>query len=141
MIGIYKITNPNGFIYIGQSKDIQSRILAYKRSKCKGQPKLHASFLEYGVNAHIFEIECLCEEKELHAMEVYYIQLYNSFISGLNSKDEINPLPFKQKSKDERLELWKQYLDTQLIKYNKRDFKREKRIKMLKYNRTKLFRF
>ena len=31
MIGIYKITNPNGKIYIGQSRDLKNRELQYSK--------------------------------------------------------------------------------------------------------------
>ena len=37
MIGIYKITNPKGKIYIGQSINIENRFKVYKRYNCKGQ--------------------------------------------------------------------------------------------------------
>lgn len=33
MIGIYKITNPNGKVYIGQSIDLERRLYYYKNLK------------------------------------------------------------------------------------------------------------
>ena len=36
MIGIYKITNPSGKIYIGQSINIENRKKIYSKSICKG---------------------------------------------------------------------------------------------------------
>ena len=41
MVGIYKITNPSGKIYIGQSVNIDNRISSYKNLKCKNQTKLY----------------------------------------------------------------------------------------------------
>lgn len=35
--GIYKITNPNGKIHIGQSIDLECRFKCYKYLKCKNQ--------------------------------------------------------------------------------------------------------
>ena len=35
MIGIYKITNPIGQVYIGQSKDIKKRFTYYTNKSCK----------------------------------------------------------------------------------------------------------
>ena len=46
--GIYKITSPSGKIYIGQSKDINLRIIYYKNARCKCQQKLYYSILKYG---------------------------------------------------------------------------------------------
>ena len=45
--GIYKITNPNGKIYIGQSTNLLMRINAYKNPR-KDQPKIYASLKKYG---------------------------------------------------------------------------------------------
>lgn len=64
MVGIYKITNPNGRIYIGQSIDIESRWKKYYKLSCKDQPSLYYSFKKYGVENHKFEVveECLVEQ-------------------------------------------------------------------------------
>lgn len=87
MIGIYKITNPKGFIYIGQSINIEKRIENYKKRFCKKQPKLHYSFLKYGFDAHNIEIVCECEKEELNQKERFYQQLFNTVSKkGLNCK-------------------------------------------------------
>jgi group I intron endonuclease len=87
MIGIYKITNPNEKIYIGQSIDIKRRFRNYKRlSDCKKQTALYNSFMKYGVENHKFEILTECTIEELNNLERYYQDLYdvtNSKI-GLN---------------------------------------------------------
>ena len=89
MIGIYKITNPKGKIYIGQSVNIEKRWNRYKnlnQKDCIGQPLIYRSLIKYGVKNHIFEIIELCNKEELNKLESYYIALYNSFNSkcGLN---------------------------------------------------------
>ena len=57
MIGIYKITNPKGRVYIGQSLNINRRFATYKIEACKGQTRLYASFKKYGVEKHKFEMK------------------------------------------------------------------------------------
>lgn len=85
MIGIYKITSPSGKIYIGQSLNVEKRILHYKKYKCKHQIRLHASFNKYGVDRHLFEIILECERNELNEKERYYQDLYQvTSIKGLN---------------------------------------------------------
>ena len=44
-VGIYKIINPVGKVYIGQSLDIDKRIDYYKKMRCKDQPLLYNSLL------------------------------------------------------------------------------------------------
>jgi predicted GIY-YIG superfamily endonuclease len=52
MIGIYKIINPKGKVYIGQTIDYDRRLRHYRLLKCKQQPRLYASFVEYGYSSH-----------------------------------------------------------------------------------------
>lgn len=84
--GIYKIVNPSKKVYIGQSIDIIKRFKRYKSKDCKGQIALYRSLEKYGLEKHDFEIVCQCSMEELNNLEVYYIELYNSFNSefGLN---------------------------------------------------------
>lgn len=84
--GIYKITNPKGYLYIGQSKDIEHRIYNYRYLSCKGQRKLYRSLKKYGYNNHKFEIIHICNLDELNNLEKYYIDIYNTTdrIKGLN---------------------------------------------------------
>ncbi len=70
--GIYKITNPNGKIYIGQAKDIDYRWLDYKRLACKKQIKLYGSLNKYGVENHIFEVIEECLELDLNYRERFW---------------------------------------------------------------------
>lgn len=66
MVGIYKITNPNGRIYIGQSTDIKFRWGIYRKLKCKDQPSLYNSLKKYGV---IFIMRILV--KPNHVVDLY----------------------------------------------------------------------
>lgn len=84
MVGIYKITNVKGKIYVGQSRDIDKRFKQYKRLSCKGQIKLYNSLLKYGINNHIFEIIEECNFNELSIRERYWQDYYSVLDNGLN---------------------------------------------------------
>lgn len=89
MVGIYKITSPSGKIYIGQSVEIKRRFNSYKRMyvKNKGVVKLYRSFLKYGVDNHIFEVVCECEESQLNDKERYYQEMFDcTGVNGLNCR-------------------------------------------------------
>ena len=76
MIGIYKITNPNGKIYIGQSIHICKRKKEYKWKKAKGQPILENSIRKYGWESHMFEIIEECDLSQLNEREVFWKKYY-----------------------------------------------------------------
>ena len=79
--GIYKITNPEGKVYIGKSKNLDTRFDRYSRYNTLGrQPKLFDSFDEYGFENHTFDK--LDKNVEL---ETYYIAEYDSYNNGLNA--------------------------------------------------------
>jgi group I intron endonuclease len=60
MVGIYKITNPKGKIYIGQSVDIEKRKYYYQALHCKKQTMLYNSIKKYGWdNDWVYEKVCL----------------------------------------------------------------------------------
>ena len=83
-IGIYKITNPEGKIYIGQSINIPYRWEDYKAFKHKTQPLLYDSFKKYGWYNHSFEIIEECLQEDLNQKEQYWVDFYNSKQEGLN---------------------------------------------------------
>jgi group I intron endonuclease len=91
MVGIYKITNPKGKIYIGQSINIERRFLEHKKLTQKGSKKLFNSLKKYGHENHKFEVieECLIEQ--LNEKEENFILLFNSHINGLNIKLSLKP--------------------------------------------------
>lgn len=85
--GIYKITNPSGKIYIGQSINIYKRWKKYKSLTCKNQTILYNSFVKYGVDNHIFEIIEVCDVNLLNEKERFYQEFYNCIgNNGLNCK-------------------------------------------------------
>lgn len=71
IIGIYKITNPMGEVYIGQSTNIENRKIYYMYLKSKGQPKIYISIQKHGWENHIFEIieECSVDILDLKEEE------------------------------------------------------------------------
>ena len=83
MIGIYKITNPKGKIYIGQSVDIKTRMYGHNNpnSECK---KLKNSINKYGWDKHTVEVLEECKVEDLNERERFYQDKYNSIAEGLN---------------------------------------------------------
>ena len=77
MIGIYKITNPNGRIYIGQSTNIEGRWYKYETLSCKDQPSLYSSLKKYSPKNHLFEIIEECGVNDLDSREIYWGEHYN----------------------------------------------------------------
>lgn len=87
--GIYKITSPNGAIYIGLSNDIYHRIhKCYRSLNCKNQKRIYNSLNKYGVNLHLFEIIHVLNSEnlskyeiisELNKLERHYISLFKSY--------------------------------------------------------------
>lgn len=89
MVGIYKITNPKGKIYIGQSIDIKKRWSYHKKAYKTKKSKLYSSFIKYGVEKHIFQVVAICLIADLNKLEKYYVDLFQCFNNknGLNLKD------------------------------------------------------
>lgn len=83
---IYKITNPDGKIYIGQTTNYAKRYARYKSLDCKTQVLLFRSLKKHGVENHIFEIIHECQLKELNELEIHYIKFFRTFNTshGLN---------------------------------------------------------
>jgi group I intron endonuclease len=105
MIGIYKITNPKGLIYIGQSININKRFISYKKLNCKNQIKLYNSLLKYGVENHTFEVIEKCTIELLNECERYWQDYYNVISkNGLNciltnSNSKTGELSYETKEK------------------------------------------
>lgn len=53
---IYRIISPTNKIYIGQTRNINSRKSKYRNIKCKEQPIIYKSLLKYGFDKHNFKI-------------------------------------------------------------------------------------
>tara|TARA_R110000868_G_scaffold119343_5_gene316160 strand:- start:42 stop:611 length:570 start_codon:yes stop_codon:yes gene_type:complete len=105
MIGIYKVVNPNGRVYVGQSMDVDRRWEDYKRVQGKGQPRLHRSIKKHGVVNHIFELIEECRDIELNVRERYWQDFFNvTGKKGLNcrltgSNDRVGFLSEETKAK------------------------------------------
>jgi group I intron endonuclease len=84
MVGIYKITNPKGKVYIGKSIDIEKRHNIYKNYNCKQQPMIYNSLKKYGWESHKVDILEECTEDILNEREEYWITRYNSVDNGMN---------------------------------------------------------
>jgi len=75
---VYKITNPEGKVYIGSTKkSCAARWKLYQNLSCKTQVKLHNSILKYGYENHVFESIWTGDVTKLFEKEVYYGSLYN----------------------------------------------------------------
>ena len=83
---IYKITNPKGKVYIGQTTNFEYRMSYYRLGKTKGQKKIHHSIQKYGWENHTVEIlySGPLSQEGLNQLEIHYVRIYNSFKGGLN---------------------------------------------------------
>lgn len=83
-IGIYKITNPKGNIYVGKSSNIEKRRIRYEKftKHISSQPRIYNSIMKYGWDLHSFEIIELCALDELDDREVYWKKYYLADLGG-----------------------------------------------------------
>lgn len=84
IVGIYKITNPKGKVYIGQSVDIEKRWKMHKGLYGSKSNKLKRSLIKYGISEHLFEVIEECSVEQIYEREIYWIEFYNSVEKGLN---------------------------------------------------------
>jgi len=87
MIGIYKIINPQGKIYIGQSVNIPLRFEQHRKSilsEINNTSKLYKSLIEFGVAKHNFEIQEICLKESLNQRERFWQMHFDSIENGLN---------------------------------------------------------
>jgi DNA polymerase II large subunit len=75
---VYKITNPNGYSYIGATSDLERRIKTYKTepSVYKNQTTLFNSVIKYGWDKHTIEV-ILKVDKALSIVEMRDIEMAN----------------------------------------------------------------
>jgi group I intron endonuclease len=149
MIGIYKIINPKGKVYIGQTIDYYRRLRHYRLLKCKQQPKLYASLVEYGFAKHMVILIKECNVEELTKWERHFQEMYKSVgTNGLNCilvKDEHFTGGHSEESKKKISDSLKgrkankNAIDA-LIEYNKtRTLTQENRVNLGNGNRGKKF--
>jgi len=155
--GIYKITNPNNRIYIGQSKNIVNRWNQHKYQYGKNNIILSRSILKYGYEKHKFEIIENCSVDELNQKEIYWINYYKSNYklypenNGLNLSDggdkpPLNDMPLKEKTKlliseknslrhcEKRISNIKQFDKTYTVSFMNRNDKKAEHLIIMNYN-------
>jgi len=104
MIGIYKITNPNGQVYIGQSTNIIARIYSHKFQSEKNT-LIMRSIKKYGYENHVFEILELCKLEELYIKERNWQEFYfENSLNMIKTKPVLKVLRARQTSKNKRKE-------------------------------------
>jgi group I intron endonuclease len=87
MSGIYKITSPQGRVYVGQAVNIEKRLREYQKLKCKSQTRLYNSLVKYGTINHTFEVIEECNIDLLNERERYWQECYDVLSrQGLNCK-------------------------------------------------------
>lgn len=98
---VYKITNPEGKVYVGSTMKLEQRKQQYRLANktMSGQTKMYASLIKYGWNAHTFEIVWSGEESLRFRKEKEFGELYNVLVEGLNSTIPFTPLPKEMKDK------------------------------------------
>lgn len=80
---IYKLTNPDNQVYIGQSCNIEDRLSRYRRGHCKKQHLLYNSFIKYGFLNH--KVEILYKELNKEEADRIEIELIKEFKDNKNS--------------------------------------------------------
>lgn len=86
--GVYKITNPKGKVYIGQSSNINRRMIEHKYRAKKSNLKLYNSINKYGIDNHLIEILFIGESSyEKDKIEQMYITKLECISKGLNHVD------------------------------------------------------
>jgi len=81
--GIYKITNPFGQAYIGQSMDVDRRFEQHR--KCLSSNRhLNMSMKKHGIENHIFEILEECDIYSLRDRERCFLKYYKKKIILFN---------------------------------------------------------
>lgn len=112
---IYMITNPEGGVYIGCSRQFKIRITYYKNLHCKNQTLLYNSLIKYGYDSH--EIKVLdsfeSDYKYAEGKEIFWIR---SYMSNINQWPDMNGMnqtrgslgclgkPVKEETTKKRLE-------------------------------------
>lgn len=109
MIGVYKITNPSGKIYIGSTNNFKRRISEYKYKTCKDQVRLYNSLKKYGFNNHNILLIEKCSLENLYNRERYWQEYYNVIDrdKGLNCQYVNTNIKPKKVSEETKLKISK----------------------------------
>lgn len=86
--GVYKITSPSGMIYIGQSSNVNRRMIEHRYRAKNSNLKLYNSIKKYGFDLHDIEILFISDSAyEKDKIEQMYITSLNTIQEGLNHVD------------------------------------------------------
>jgi hypothetical protein len=83
--GIYRFISPSGKCYVGQSENIERRLIEHRSASTYKNPKFYNAIKKYGFDNMTFEILEECEKGKLVEKEIYWISHFNSFNEGYNS--------------------------------------------------------
>lgn len=105
--GVYKITNiKTNKVYVGSSVNIMKRFREHKHTLIKNKhrsPKLQNSFNIHGLENFIYEIiELIADKNIILTREQFYIDDYNSYHNGYNSRPKAEANYGKIVSKETR---------------------------------------
>jgi group I intron endonuclease len=85
VIGIYKIINPNGKVYVGQSINIENRLKQHRFFHDGKKTRIYNSIKKYGWGSHFVEILEECSVEKLNERERFWQEHFDSFNKGLNA--------------------------------------------------------
>lgn len=101
---IYCLEFPNGKKYIGQTKNINKRIINYKYNDTRNQHKIHNALKKYGFECVIFTI--IAENLNLqqaNELEIHYIKEFKCIENGYNISAGGNKSPTEQEEVKQKL--------------------------------------
>lgn len=82
---VYKFLSPSGKVYIGQTSNLNRRLIEHKYRSKKSNLKFYNSISKYGIDNHEIEVLFISDcDYEKDIMEAFYIEYYKSTESGLN---------------------------------------------------------
>lgn len=129
MIGIYKITSPDGKVYVGQSIDIEKRFNQHKTGNSSNK-KLTESIKKYGWENHIIEVILECDIEELNNKESEWIKFYKENYTVFNDTQgrpkRPNMIQITRKVHINALERVNKFIE----KENQKELKKESKTKL-----------
>ena len=111
MIGIYKITDQRGRIYIGSSANIEKRFQQHRKTLLNGShvnKKLRDYYKKYKESAYVYEVVEECSLDDLLKREQFYIDLLLPFYN-INKSATKPPSWSGKKHKEETKEKMRQW--------------------------------
>lgn len=85
---IYKLTSPEGKVYIGQTRNLKARMSAHRAAARSGSTMLNLAVTRYGwvnFSKEVLAVYCGSDTQAgLDDLEAHYIMKYNAIIAGYN---------------------------------------------------------